>query len=202
MLQFEKDIKRFTDKVWLTRKSRFNASQRLLSRQKSFTWGILILTIAQLALSVFLLTADEVTNPKIEFIASSSIMISFLVSIFSSTIMSTIDGVEAHKFHACALELGTIYSQVQGAFGLPITERIDLVKSCEESYAAIMIKYDSNHELIDMDLVKAQHYKEFKLNIITSILIKFKFLIAKYGSIFLLFAIATVIEFFFYNCFL
>ena len=147
----ENSLERLSNKIWLTRASRFAAYRRMTNHDIFCNLSIAILTVIIIGINllVFILPQD-MTNT----ITILTIMLSVFVLAISQHIYARDFKIKAHKFHECGCELSLLYDEIELIKGNDIS--IDQIKELYKKYEDIIIKYNENHSYLDYKLVKAK----------------------------------------------
>lgn len=148
-------------KLWSTRGSRFRASERLKTKSK---YSLLSISFLSAYLIIFgLLSVYNLFNTKgisenlIPFTITS---ISIFLLVFSLFENSKNYSVRTIQFHDCALEISSLYNELQifKSYNKEATspEKKEFSKNIQEKYQNILQKYD-NHLPIDNKIFKLDH---------------------------------------------
>ena len=135
------------DRAYKTAKARFNASDRLIKKQKSLIFTITLITIAQISASVAFLAK---ANPQFaNLISSATINFSVFIAIISNTDSLSKDVLSAHHFHECGLKLMELTRKISGLS--PEDQQ-----KYQEEYNTVINSCSENHSNLDYKLAEKQ----------------------------------------------
>ncbi|MBS4068404.1 MAG: SLATT domain-containing protein [Sulfurimonas sp.] len=150
-------------KLWSTKSSRFNASNRL--KDKALFSNLSLAFLSSYLIIINLIPAFfNNLNIDANVIGFFTTAISILLLIYSQIESSNEYKLNAHIFHTCALDLGDLYNELRIAKEISIEEekRKKLIM-ISEKYSDILHRYD-NHSPIDFDMFKANKPEYHKLD--------------------------------------
>jgi len=154
-------IKRWYQKVWITRGARFNAHSRLEKHANLSSLTISVLTVYIIALNIF----PQISFLKPYFDVSDTGWITIILSVLILSISQYISSKEyklkATKFHDCGKELSKIYEDI--AFHLDNPEKTSLedMRKISNHYLSIIEKYEENHLPIDREIFIRDNIDQF-----------------------------------------
>jgi hypothetical protein len=161
-------------KLWVTKGSRFVASDRLktVSKLSSTSLGFLSSYMILLGLlSAFKL--DSLLIIPNQYLAFITTGLSIIILVFSQSESSSEYGLKAEKFHNCALEISDLYNKLRYLKTERSTD-LDINKLSQElsiEYGIILKRYE-NHKPIDFEYFKTSKPDYFKLSMWETIKIK------------------------------
>jgi SMODS and SLOG-associating 2TM effector domain family 5 len=153
-------------KIWSTKGSRFNASNRLIKTAQLSNLSISILTVYLIA--VGLLSVYNINFNKLDqnLIAYTITCLSILILVFSQIETSKDYKMKAKEFHNCGLELSNLYNDLRIYKTLTEMQTLkDKEKFCKEvsdNYQRILEKHE-NHSQIDIKMFKTTNAKYHEL---------------------------------------
>lgn len=150
-------------KLWITKGVRFTADEKLRAKSNYANFSLAILSLYLIAVSsadlAHLVKVPEDYRPYISF---AVLFLSVFVLILTLIENSKNYLVQADKMHACALEVSSLYNNLN----LLITkEKADYKarKAISDKYDSILAKYPNHDERVYSVFV-ARHYDEKNLN--------------------------------------
>lgn len=148
-------------KMWSTKGSRFNASQRIKSKERYSLLSISFLSAYLIIfglLSVYDLYSLE--NLPQNLLPFSITILSILLLVFSLFENSKNYSIRALQFHNCSLEIAQLYNELQIFKSYrkenSDTEKEEFSKSTQSKYQKILKNYE-NHLRIDNNKFKMGH---------------------------------------------
>lgn len=157
-------------KMWSTKGARFQAHNRLISRNNKSVSTVAFLT-AYLIIFGLIGVYQNKSNPLFaeNIIGFGSIAGSILVLIFSQLEGMQDYKLKAHLYHTCALEISELYNQIRIRKTLhdnkiDLTSIVEFCNQLEKKYTDILMKYP-NHEEIDYKMFMIQKSKDYYKNI-------------------------------------
>jgi hypothetical protein len=164
-------------KLWVTKGSRFVASNRCLRQNywSKLSLNFLSTYLVILGLMPFFLKATSKMIPW-ELIGLATTGVSILAMIWGMHESAEQYELKAHKFHQCALAVGRLYSKLRQAKQLPGNEKNEALRQISDEYDEILAGHE-NHEPLDFELFKLQKVDYFKLEWLRILAIKAKALI-------------------------
>lgn len=145
----EAEKERLKDISWKTSKARFNASERLIKKQRSLVFLIIMFTVVQIGMSVLLITLDNNENILSKFLSTISIVLSVFVALISNTESITKNALNAHLLHKCGVDLNALNKEISI---LDPCSKKDIM-SMSKKYHNIISECNLNHNKIDYDKV-------------------------------------------------
>lgn len=150
-------------KLWSTKSSRFNTSNRL--KEKAFLSNLSLAFLSSYLIIINLFPAFfdaiEVSENMISFFTTA---ISILLLTYSQIEFSNEYRLNAHIFHKCALKLSDLYNELRRAKEISGTkEKDDKILEISEKYSEVLYTYE-NHSPIDFDMFKASKPEYHKLS--------------------------------------
>jgi hypothetical protein len=154
--------------IWITKHSRYTASERLKNKHIYSQYTIAILSIYVLSLSIapkFIFHS----NQNLDSINFVNILLSICIIVVSLLESNNNYGLKAERLYNCANELNALLQQLKMVpdGDANFSEKVELVS---KQYSDILLKYNDNHSHHDYDLFRARNAKEFKDEIQQSIL--------------------------------
>ncbi|MDM1065424.1 SLATT domain-containing protein [Myroides odoratimimus] len=153
-------------KLWITKGSRFNASQRnytlnkLSSRSIGYLSAYLIIVgvINVYEISIF---GHQFTDKQIGFITTA---ISVLILLFSQLESSENFLLKAERYHFCSLEISELYSKHRLCKHQKLNEEeeVKVLNEINTEYEVLLKKYD-NHAPIDYEIFMCSKSEYFKI---------------------------------------
>uniref|UniRef100_B8DM79 SMODS and SLOG-associating 2TM effector domain-containing protein n=1 Tax=Nitratidesulfovibrio vulgaris (strain DSM 19637 / Miyazaki F) TaxID=883 RepID=B8DM79_NITV9 len=134
-----------------TKKSRFNAAQRLERKLEFITFTCSVLNILQMAIAVFLLACSDGDTKIIRTLAMSAITVAVLASTLQNNASLSTITLLAHKFHECGKKLSNLYNEYSES-DESVTSTVDAAKK----YKEILDNYDTNHSSTDYWLANSE----------------------------------------------
>ncbi|WP_204356595.1 SLATT domain-containing protein [Arcticibacterium luteifluviistationis] len=152
-------------KLWSTKGARFQAHNRLISKNNKSVTAIAFLT-AYLIIFGLIGVYQNVEEPFIpaHYIGFGSMAGSILVLIFAQLDGAQDYKLNAHLYHFCALEIGQLYNQIRirKTIENPMAESdYEFCIKLEKKYTDLLTKYP-NHEEIDHKLFMISKPDYFK----------------------------------------
>lgn len=138
------------NKAYKTSKARFNASDRLKTRQKSLVYFITFLTLVQIAMSIALLTVGN--SPYATLTACLSISFSVLIAIVSNSDSLSKDVLSAHLLHKCGMNLMRLYDKIHA----DTSPSPASISEYGAEYNNIINDCSLNHDTVDFQKVECQ----------------------------------------------
>lgn len=193
-------------RIWKTKGSRFNAARRLSNKNQFSITSISILSFYGIIIPIIQIVFASSQCLKLN---NWFTFISIFLSIFI-LVLSLLEGsknyqVKAERLYNNATKLATIYRDLEY-----IKARNLEYSSLEKELKNILDKYDrkiescpENHDTEDYELFKAQHRREFEINILESKWNIFKGYIRDYWLywLFLIIPPSAILVFYrFFNC--
>ncbi len=174
---FAKELYR---KLWMTKGSRFNAHQRLMSKHN---WSIAGIAFSSAYVIIITLVGyiplPLVNSQKKDVMAFSAIVLSLFILVLSLLEASKSYQMKAREFHDCARKLSPLYAEIRQILALDSTSMVGAEVS--NQLAEIFKKYDDildqcqeNHETVDFDSFKIQNNNEFHIRFCDRILIQIR----------------------------
>ena len=142
-----KDV--FCDQMWLTYKARFNAHSRLLRQEILYTVTIAFLSFFVIVLNILQLM-PVILEIRQEATTFYTITISIFILVVSLINNSSARRRNAEQFHACALEIKSLYGEFSAVLEDMTNENYS---NFIQRYSAIVRKYDINHQKCDYQQV-------------------------------------------------
>ncbi|WP_372644920.1 SLATT domain-containing protein [Ancylomarina sp.] len=148
-------------KLWSTRGSRFQASDRLKTRNK---YSVLSVSLLSAYLIIFgLLSVYNLYNPETiseNLIPFTITSLSIFLLVFSLFENSKEYSHKAIQFHDCALEIARLYNELQNFKSYndeaTIKDKKEFSFNLQCKYQSILEKYE-NHLQIDNKIFKSEH---------------------------------------------
>lgn len=140
----------------VTAGARFNASHRLLSKERFANLSLSLFSAVLLSISIIML-AFELSADVSRALSAGSIVASVLALVFSMKIYAERYAVEAEQMHRCSLEINEIRRMCST---VDLTNSKNLSKFTLE-YNSVLQKYSINHSDRDYLKYKYEHRWEF-----------------------------------------
>ncbi|MCQ8240533.1 SLATT domain-containing protein [Rhizosaccharibacter radicis] len=141
----------------ITAGSRFNAAERLESKDRTYTWLGVAATIAVITLTVIPLAIhqDDKTNAYIGIVAVVSSVV-----ILASNLMqySSSYALNAARHHQCALEINACARKLR----LLVPFTFEQLQVISEEYDNLLARHGTNHQTVDFERYKREHSWEFE----------------------------------------
>jgi hypothetical protein len=174
---FGEDLKR---KIWITKGTRFNAHQRLMTKHN---WSVAATAFSSayvLIVSIICFTSFSASDSlKHNILSFSAIALSIFILVLRLLEASKSYELKAKEFHDCARRLSGLYDRL--AFDLTVynsnattTEVSNQISKIASEYNSILDQCNENHKMIDLELFKTQHEKDFSGENLNKVSIKFK----------------------------
>lgn len=165
-------------KLWNTKGTRFNASERLLSmhdwsnRAVGFLSAYLIIFGL---LSVYQIKGTALFDQNI--LAFGSTTLSILLLVFTQMEAAQDFKLRAHAFHKCSLEISSLHDELRLFKTLRNSTELERIAFCEKiskQYQEILKAYP-NHEPIDYDRFRARHRDYYELSFLWATLVYIRY---------------------------
>lgn len=147
-------------RVWITKGARFAAHRRLMRKSNWSTWAMAVLSTYIIAASLLLpgLLRVDVHQVRDAILAAASILVLALSLIEGSHQYA----LRAARLHECAVRLGALELRVMAlqATKAPPTADLQLL---QRKYVLVLESCPDNHNRVDFDTFRAQHYATYSL---------------------------------------
>lgn len=199
-------------RIWKTKGSRFNAARRLSNKNQLFITSISILSIYGVIIPIIQIIFAPFQCLKLN---NWFTFISIFLSIFI-LVLSLLEGsknyqVKAERLYNNATKLATIYKHLEYLKACNLESSNLESSNLEKELKNILNEYDraiescpENHDTKDYELFKAQHRREFKINILKAKWNIFKGYIQDYWLYYLFIIVppsaAVLVVYRFFNC--
>jgi len=184
-------------KMWITKGARFNAHQRLMYKH---IWSIA--TIAFLSILVIIITLIQyipgisLTAQQNDVTSISAIALALFILILSLLEASKSHQMKAMELHNCARDVSTLYNRLRQILSNPYDQDgVSVNKQLAEiasKYDEIMNRCQENHDIIDYDVFRLRHKKDFNLDLLECTEIRIKSIIKTYLPYLALILIAPI----------
>ncbi|HLO43338.1 MAG TPA: SLATT domain-containing protein [Leadbetterella sp.] len=157
-------------KLWSTKGARFQAHNRLISKNNKSVSTVAFLTAYLIIFGLIgVYQNKQIPLFPDNIIGFGSMAGSILVLIFSQLEGMQDYKLKAHLYHTCALEISELYNQIRIRKTLQEAheEKTNIVEFCdqiEKKYTDLLMKYP-NHEEIDYKMFMVQKSKDYYKNI-------------------------------------
>lgn len=182
-------------KLWSTKSSRFNASNRL--KDKAFFSNVSLAFLSSYLIIINLIPLFfKNLNISADIIGFFTTAISILLLVYSQIESSNEYKLNAHIFHGCALDIADLYNELRMSKEILDKEekRKKLIMISEE-YSNILHRYE-NHSPIDFDMFKASKPEYHKLGKIDTYKILIQYFIRVKFQYYLLIGLLPILFFF------
>jgi hypothetical protein len=154
-------------KIWITRGSRFNAHQRLMSKHRWSIASIAFLSAYVLIISITgYVIPTSVNSQQQQVLNFSAIAFSLLILVLSLLEMSKSYEMKANAFHECGRKLSHEYNRLQQIlYDSGITNISIELSDISQKYDAILDSCPDNHDNIDYEVFKLQHPRDFPMSV-------------------------------------
>jgi hypothetical protein len=170
--------------MWITKHSRYNASDRLRRKHSLSIYTIAILSIYVLILTLFEKYGFQVENCDLyEF---SSVLLALFILVLSLTEASKNYMVSSERLFVCGNDIRDLLDELK-KYSKASEKDATSIESLSVKYSHILKGCGENHETIDFDLLRAQRPKYFNdLHWFPRTYFKVKYLFNIYGLYILL----------------
>ncbi|MBX7127411.1 MAG: SLATT domain-containing protein [Cyclobacteriaceae bacterium] len=159
-------LEELAHKLWVTKGTRFTASQRLLTMNdlsnKSLGFLSAYMIIFSL-LSVYQIQGTQLVNSNA--VAFGSTALSILILVFTQMEGAEDFKMRAHALHQCALKISVLHDRIRSfkSLGKDIEDKkFDFCQNLSQEYQKILLEYP-NHDSIDFDLFRIRHKQYYEL---------------------------------------
>lgn len=140
----------FSDQMWFTYKSRFNAHARLTLQDSLCSITTAVLSLFIIIINILQLAPNLIIMNQLA-VACYSIFLSIIILVLSLVFALSNRRKQAECFHACALEIQRIYREyTTRQNGLTDSE----IQEYTRRYDDVLFKYNINHSSHDHQKVK------------------------------------------------
>lgn len=177
MNEFDEYINRRLTTIGKTRGCRFNASRRLNNQYQFSITSISILSVFGIAIPII---QNNIDTTKCSNINTLYTLVSILLSIFI-LVLSLLEGsknyqVKAERLHINAVEISSVYHQLEQLRDIPTKEEIEQkLKDINKKYDKLIRICPENHEPDDYLLFQAQYNENCKISRLRSTYLKIKY---------------------------
>ena len=140
------------NKMYITKKARFNAAQRIFLTQRCLNMTITAVSIFQILISLVLIINKEAAYQNI--LTCFTIISSIFILVISNSSILNNGTKEAYIMHKCGLAIGKLYDELRFANA----NEADISRRYDET----LIEYDINHENIDKNLAIASINADYR----------------------------------------
>lgn len=160
-------LEELAHKLWNTKGTRFQTSERLLTRNNLSNKALGFLSaylIIYSLFSVYQISGSAILDEKV--IAFGSTTLSILLLVFSQHEANQDYKLRAQKFLECALKISELHDEIRLFQTLKTSTSDEKVKFCEslgKRYQKILSEYD-NHDSIDYDKFRSRHKDYYQLS--------------------------------------
>ncbi|WP_321531815.1 SLATT domain-containing protein [uncultured Desulfuromonas sp.] len=177
--------------MWITKHSRYNASDRLRRKHSISIYTISILSIYALVLTLLEKYGFQVSNCNIyEF---SSVLLALFILVLSLTEASKNYMVSSERLFVCGNNIRDLLDELK-KFNNGSETDVAGIEALSSRYSHVLKACGENHETIDYDLLRAQRPKDFNdLNWFAGLYFKMKYMFNIYGLYFVLIVIPPVL---------
>lgn len=159
----EPEYDSLTARLWQTKGTRFSADERLRSKHKLSVFSLAILTLYLIALSIVdMLDPAFVPEQYQEFVPVMVLFLSVFILVISLIENSKGHLLQADKMHQCALEIQSLYHNLD-LLRKNDKDSFEERKEILEEYNNILKKYP-NHEERAYWIFRANNYREKDIN--------------------------------------
>jgi hypothetical protein len=194
-------------RIWKTKGSRFNAARRLSNKNQLSITSISILSIYGVIIPIIqIIFASSQCLKLNNWFTFISIFLSIFILVLSLLEGSKNYQVKAERLYNNATKLATIYRDLEylKARNLEHSNLEEKLKNILNEYDRAIESCPENHDTKDYELFKAQHRREFKINILEAKWNIFKGYIQDYWLYYLFIIVppsaAVLVVYRFFNC--
>jgi|SRR6185369_7399464 len=145
--------------LWITKHSRYNASHRLKRKNTLSIYSISILSVYVIAITLVAKYEFQVISTNLYDYAS--IVLALFILVISLTEASKNYMVSSERMFVCGNEIRDLLDELKKYAKKSDAECAGLEQlSCK--YSSILKSCPENHDTIDFEFHKAQHYADFK----------------------------------------
>lgn len=179
--------------MWITKHSRYNASDRLRKKHSFSIYTIALLSIYVLVLTLFEKYEFEVNNSGLyEF---SSVLLALFILVLSLTEASKNYMVSSERLFVCGNDIRDLLDELKKFSSRTKTDAAG-IEDLSAKYSRVLKACGENHETIDYDLLRAQRPNHFdNLNCFVGFYLKIKYKFNLYGLYFILIVLPPFIFF-------
>lgn len=158
---------RLATRIWTTQGARYNAYRRLQRQHYLSLGAITLLSCYVIAGSIASLVPGliQASAPWLGVLLTVSSVLTLALSLLEAGKAAQL---RSDKHHSCGIELLALNNRLESLLEANAFTVEDNIKYSDD-YTTILLRYSENHDQVDYDLFRAQHWKDFKISRIAAV---------------------------------
>ena len=159
-------LRQLDNKIWKTKGARFTKYRRCKVKHKTSLFSISLLSVFVLSLNIAgLCFQNTYFLGKDETIIFLTIVISIFILFLSLYENANDYQIKSHQLHESAKEISSLYSKLMLLQAKSNDQKFeDHLAEISQRYDEIILRYQVNHEPLDLDYFKTEHCSTFNIS--------------------------------------